>query len=375
MMPDTKQKTTRWQRKLRENICTVEDLKKHLFLTPSEEKLLKNVGELFPISITRHYMSLIDKNDKRDPIRRLIVPSAEELDLGGSFDTSGEKKSTRAPGLQHKYKQTALILATNRCAAYCRFCFRKRLVGLSTEEILRRFNDAVRYVRAHKEITNVLISGGDPFMLPTTVIEEFLKTLSKIKHLSYIRFGSRTPVAFPDRILDDGSLTATLKKYSSKNKRIYVVTHFNHPREINEQSTEGVNRLIAAGVLLDNQTVLLKGVNDNPDVLAELMTKLVGIGVTPYYVFQCRPVTGVKNQFQVPLYSGHLKVEKAKKKLDGHGKRFKYVMSHDTGKIEIVGADTERLYFKYHQARAEKDIGRFFSKKLDKKAAWLDDLE
>ncbi len=365
----------RWQKELKENITSIDQLKKHIKLTPREADLLQKVIEIHPMSVSGYYMSLINKRDKNDPIKKMIIPSIDELDAAGTYDTSGEKKSTKAHGLQHKYGETALILATNRCAAYCRFCFRKRLVGLSNKEILKKFNDAMPYIRAHKEINNVLISGGDPLTLPTAVVENFLKELSRIKHLDFIRIGTRTPVTFPDRILGDRSLLAMLKRYTSKDRRLYVVTHFNHPNEITDKSTDAIDRLIDANIIVNNQTVLMKGVNDKSDVLAALMKRLVGIGVNPYYVFQCRPVSRVKTHFQVPFARGIKVVEGAKKKLDGHSKRFKYCMSHDSGKIEIVGVIGDKIYLKHNQARHAKDRSRFFAKKFDSKAAWLDDLE
>jgi len=308
-----------WEKELEESISTIAQLGDYIELTPELEQQLQEIVAIHPMRITQYYMSLIDKYDPNDPIRRMTVPSEEELNLLGSYDTSGERENTMMPGLQHKYAQTALILATNRCATYCRYCFRKRLVGLPTEEILQRFNDAVKYIENHEEINNVLISGGDPFVLSTGVIKEFLEKLSNIPHLDFIRFGTRVPVTFPD--------------------------------------------------------VLLKGVNDDPETLAELQNKLVSIGVNPYYVFQCRPVKRVKNNFQVPLYKGYEIVDRAKKKLNGHSKRFKYIMSHQTGKIEIVGVMAGYIYFKYHQARATEDLGKFFKQKINKTAGWLDGLE
>jgi KamA family protein len=364
-----------WQSELKENITSIDQLKKYFTMSAREEKLLRKVVEIHPMSVSRYYMSLINRRDKKDPIRRMIIPSVAEMDVAGTYDTSGEHKSTKAHGLQHKYGETALILATNRCAAYCRFCFRKRLVGLPNEEILSRFNDAIPYIRAHKEINNVLISGGDPLTLPTSMIEKFLKELDTIKHLDFIRIGSRIPVAYPDRILLDKSLPATLGKYSSSKRRLYIVTHFNHPNEVTESSIAAIDRLINANVIVNNQTVLMKGVNDNSDTLATLMKKLVRMGANPYYVFQCRPVSRVKTHFQVPFTRGVRIVEGAKKKLDGHSKRFKFCMSHDSGKIEILGIEGDRIYLKHNQARYTKNRSRFFSKKLTDKAAWLDDLE
>jgi len=305
----------------------------------------------------------------------MIIPSVEEAELEGLYDTSGEGENTKMPGLQHKYGQTALILSTNRCAAYCRFCFRKRLVGLPSGEIMTRLDKAASYIAKHKEINNVLISGGDSFLLPTAIITRLLNKLEKIPHLDFIRFAARTPVTFPRRILRDPALLKLLAKHSKKDKRIYVVTHFNHPREITKFSTEAVDKLLCADVVVSNQTVLMRGVNDNPDVMAQLQNGLTRIGVVPYYLFQCRPVSRVKHHFQVSLKEGIEIVEKAKAKMNGHAKRFKYAMSHKTGKIEILGAKKGRIYLKYHQAKDPKDAGKLFSKKLTSNACWLDDLK
>jgi KamA family protein len=301
------------------------------------------------------------------------VPSREELNPEGVYDTSGEAENTKMPGLQHKYAETALILSTNRCAVYCRHCFRKRLVGLPTEEIMKRFEDAVEYIEDHEEINNVLVSGGDPLVLSNRVIERFLKLLTNIDHVSFIRFGSRTPVTLPSRF-SDPELLALFKKYSHMDKRVYIVTQFNHPKEITLQSISAVNKILNAGVLMSNQTVLLKGVNDNPETLATLMDTLVSIGVAPYYVFQCRPVKRVKSHFQVPICEGLRIVEKAKAKCNGHSKRFKYIMSHKTGKIEILGIMNGEIYFKYHEAKNRKNLGRMFKRRVDENAGWLDDF-
>jgi len=302
------------------------------------------------------------------------VPSAEELNLAGFYDTSGETENTKMPGLQHKYSETALILTTNRCATYCRFCFRKRFVGLSSAEILKRFDEAAHYVAEHEEINNVLISGGDPLALNNEIIQIFLEVLSRIDHLRFIRIGSRVPVTLPAR-LSDPKLLAIFRKYSKSEKRLHVVTHFNHPREITPQSIVAISNLLKVGVPVSNQTVLLRGVNDNPETLANLMNRIVSIGVAPYYVFQCRPVRRVKNYFQVPISRGIKIVEKAKAGCNGLAKRFKYVMSHLTGKIEILGIVDDEIYFKYHEAKDRENLGVMFKRQVDEEAAWLDDFK
>jgi lysine 2,3-aminomutase len=361
------------QENIKNCISSIEELANYTDLSSEEKEQLRQVVQIHPMRVSPYYLSLIDWNDPNDPIRKMAIPSLEELDLEGVYDTSGEAENTKMPGLQHKYSETALILATNRCATYCRHCFRKRLVGLPTEEIIKRFEDAANYISNHEDINNVLISGGDPLVLSNHIIETFLETLTKIDHLSFIRFGSRTPVTLPSR-LSDPELLALFKKYSQIDRRLYVVTQFNHPLEVTPQSISAVNNLIKAGVLLSNQTVLLKGVNDGPKTLATLMNRLVSIGVAPYYVFQCRPVKRVKTHFQVPICEGIRIVEKAKADCNGHSKRFKYVMSHKTGKIEILGIMNDEIYFKYHEAKNRKNLGVMFKRQVDEKAGWLDDF-
>ena len=356
------------------SVCTIEQLKDFIDLSPKEEKKLKQITKRHPMRVTAYYMSLINWDDPYDPIRKMAIPSLNEFSLQGSYDTSGEAENTKLSGLQHKYQQTALILATNKCATYCRHCFRKRLVGLQTKEIIERFEDAADYIKLHKHINNVLITGGDPLVLKNEIIEKFLSILSDFPQLKFIRFGSRAPVTFPSRFEDD-ELLELLSSYSLPDRRIYVVTQFNHPNEITKQSIKAVDNLIKSGVIVNNQAVLLKGVNDNPVTLANLLNGLVSIGVNPYYLFHCRPVKRVKMHFQVPICRGIEIVEKAKAHCNGHSKRFKYIMSHRTGKIEILGIFEDEIYFKYHQAKNRKRLGKIFTRPVDESAGWLDDFK
>ncbi len=356
------------------SICTIEQLKNFVDLSPEEEKKLKQIISKHPMRVTPHYMSLIDWDDPDDPIRKMAIPSLNELNIQGSYDTSGEAENTKMSGLQHKYQETALILATNKCAMYCRHCFRKRLVGLQTKEIIERLEDAVEYIKQHEHINNVLITGGDPLVLENGIIEQILSSLSDIPQIKFIRFGSRAPVTFPSRFKDD-ELLSILSRYSRPDRRIYVVTQFNHPTEITRQSIKAVDNLIKSGVIVNNQAVLLKGVNDNPITLVNLLNSLVSIGVNPYYIFQCRPVKRVKYNFQVPLCKGIEIIEKAKEHCNGHSKRFRYIMSHITGKIEILGIFDGEIYFKYHQAKNRENLGKIFKRPVDESAGWLDDFK
>jgi KamA family protein len=352
---------------------SAEELKEVLGLCNEEVRELDRVTRRYPMKIPAYYMNLIDPRDPEDPIRKMAVPSPDELDGDGSLDTSGEAQNTVIPGLQHKYRQTAVILSTNDCAMYCRHCFRRRLVGLSGAEVARRFDAAASYVREHGEITNVLISGGDPLTLDNRQIFAFLDLLTEIGHLDYIRFGTRVPVTFPQRISGDAALLEGLGRYNGR-KHLVIVTQFNHPREVTPEACEAVGLLRGQGLRVCNQTVLLRGVNDRPEVLGELLRKLTAIGCQPYYVFQCRPVTGVKNRFQVPILQGIRTVEKAKAMQSGMGKSFKFCLSHPAGKLEILGAlPGEGVLFKYHEAKNADNCGRIFLRALPEDACWLPD--
>lgn len=344
-------------------------LRERLQLTDEEARAIQAVADRYPMRVPDYYLDLIDPADPADPIRKMCIPAPIEEDEGGSFDTSGEQSNTRVPGLQHKYRQTAMVLTTNRCAMYCRHCFRKRLVGTAEEEIAKNFQRITGYIQDHPEITNVLLSGGDSFMLGNDTIEKYLEALVGIGHLRYIRFGTRVPVSWPRRV--DRELCMILAHYGQW-KPIYIVTQFNHPREITPQSRGAVDALRAAGCVVRNQTVLLRGVNDDPAVLAELLEGLAGIGVIPYYIFQCRPVTGVKHSFQVPMAEGLRITEEAKRSLSGMGKSARYCLSHPMGKLEILHAlPGGELLLRFHEAKDPQHCGRVFSHAPTPDGCWF----
>lgn len=355
------------------NITCAKELEKRLHLSEKEAKQIDAITHVFPMSITNYYFSLIDKQCFRnDPIARMSVPSSAENTLSGSFDTSGEKDNTVLMGLQHKYQQTALIIVTNKCAMYCRHCFRKRMVGVADQEKAPDLRQINTYLTEHTEINNVLLTGGDALLVSNNTLGNYLDNLSRIDHLDFIRIGTRIPVVYPQRIFEDAELLELLANYCKK-KRIYVVTQFNHPREITRESIQAIDALLKAGIMVRNQTVLLRGVNDQVVVLGELLRRLTKVGVIPYYIFQCRPVRGVKNQFQVPLIEGCDIVENARSMQNGVGKGLRYCMSHITGKIEIVGKmPNSRMIFKYHEAKDMKNNNLIFEKYISDSQAWIE---
>ena len=202
-----------WKERLEKCYRSVSELKDRFSFSDEEVSRLMEIEEKYPVCIPEYYLDLIDVDDRRDPIRKMCIPDAMEFSSGGEKDTSGEADNTVVQGMQHKYSQTALILSTNQCAMYCRHCFRKRLVGLSSEEIASHLPEMRDYVSSHTEINNVLISGGDAFLNSNEVIERYLKTFMPIENIEFIRFGTRTPVSFPYRITEDEELLRILERY------------------------------------------------------------------------------------------------------------------------------------------------------------------
>jgi len=245
------------------------------------------------------------------------------------------------------------------------------MVGYTGDEINRRMDESVDYIDQHKEINNVLLSGGDSMCMNNGQIEAYLEKLTEIEHLSFIRFGSRSPVVFPERIYDDQELLDILKKYNEK-KRIIFVTQFNHPKELTAEAKKGVKALQDIGISVNNQAVVLKGINNDAKIMADLLNGLTAMGVDPYYVFQCRPVKAVKSGFQQPLIDTYRLMEEARPYLNGVSKRCRLIMSHVRGKIEIMAATDEEMIFKFHQAKADEDSEKVFIRKIDPNGRWLD---
>lgn len=349
------------------DICKIDGI-------PNEEKeKLKQITDKFVFRVNDYYLSLINWEDPADPIRRLVIPNEGELKEYGQWDASNEEANYVVPGCQHKYRTTALLMVSEVCGAYCRFCFRKRLFRNDVKEVLSDVTPGIEYIRKHPEINNVLLTGGDSLILSTKKIRAIVEELRSIPHVKIIRFGSKLPAFNPMRIYEDEELLQVFKEHSTPERRIYVMAHINHPREITDHTRKAFKALIDAGVIVMNQTPILKGINDNPIVLGELLDELSWAGVAPYYFFQNRPVAG-NFDFVVPFEKGVQIVEEAKARTSGLGKRVRYVMSHSSGKIEILAVENGKIYLKYHQARNPEDYGRFMVYDCPKDAAWFDDL-
>jgi KamA family protein len=341
-------------------------------ISSAEKAELKQVTDEFAFRGNDYYLSLIDWNDPDDPIRKLIIPDLQELEEWGRLDPSDEKTYCVMPGLEHKYPSTALLLVSNVCDGICRYCFRKRVFINPQNEYLRDLPAAIQYIKEHQEITNVLLTGGDPLVLKPSKLENIIRELKTIDHVSIIRIGTKIPAFNPSRIVENPALSEIINKYSTEQKRIYIMTHFIHPRELTDLAAKAVGLLQKAGAIVANQMPLIRGINDNPEVMAELLAKLSFIGAIPYYIFQCRPALGNK-AYTIPIEQGYEIVERAKALVSGLAKRVRFVMSHSTGKMEIIGRTENFVYFKYHRAAEDADSGRFLALVSNPEAYWFDD--
>jgi len=281
-----------WKWQFRNRITTVEELATFIPLSAKEKAQLKLVTAKYPLSVSPYYLSLINVYDPDDPIRKQAIPSFEEITLGsiGFEDPLGEKRDSVVPGLVHRYPDRLLLVLTDICPMLCRHCTRKRewhnggWVRTSSE-----IKPMLDYIRRHKSIRDVILSGGDPLTLSTSRLEDVISKLRQIDHVEIIRIGTRFPVVLPQRI--DDELCSMLSKYGP----IWLNTQFNHPREITPESAAACDRLLRAGIPVNNQSVLLRGINDNVATQTKLCNGLLKIKVRPYYLFQCDEVQGTEH--------------------------------------------------------------------------------
>jgi KamA family protein len=353
-------------------LSTISELDNLVGLTSKERDAMETVSDTFPFRSNEYYLSLIDWKDGHDPLRRIVIPDPSELRGGGCPDPSCEKDFTRKPGLQHKYSQTGLLLLTDVCGGICRFCFRKRLFMGNDRETVKDVSEGIDYIREHTEITDVLLTGGDPLTLETRQLESILHQLREIDHVNIIRIGSKMLAYDPHRILDDPDLCNVLSRYSTPEKRIYLMAHFNHPRELTDESIRAAHELQQAGVLVVSQTPILSGINSDPEIFTGLFRKLASAGISPYYIFQCRPSIG-NRIFQVPVEQSYEIIQKSWQACSGLAKRARFVMSHATGKIEIVGKTAHHVFMRYHQSANPANIGQFLVFRSNPVARWFDD--
>lgn len=296
-----------WEADYKNSLKNIDDLSKFLALNEEEKIRLKRVTKLYHMRVPLYYFSLIQEPDNaQDPIKRQCIPSLEELHEEGyeTIDPLGEEKTSPVSCLVHRYPDRVLLLVTGRCFMYCRHCTRKRLWREKTPEpTLKDIEQALSYINDNRQIREAIISGGDPLTLSTERLDYILFALSRIENIEVIRIGTRAPVVLPQRV--DKSLCKVLEKY----EKVWINVQFNHPREVTPQSSFACKELQKCGIPVSNQSVLLKGINENPQVMMELCHKLQSIRVRPYYLFQCDPVVGTSH-FRTSVWKGIGIIEK-----------------------------------------------------------------
>jgi lysine 2,3-aminomutase len=273
-----------WKWQFRNRITTVDELAKVIHINEAEKREIEICLKKFRMAITPYYASLMDPDNPDCPIRRQAVPSIKETIIlpYEMADPLAEERDSPVQNIVHRYPDRVLFLVTRMCSMYCRHCTRRRMVGEEDEVITdTEIDRAVEYINNNKQIRDVLISGGDPLTMSDERLERIIAKIRAIPHVEVIRIGTRVPVVMPMRIT--GELLSMLKKYSP----VWINTHFNHPKEITSYSIKACSDIVDAGIPLGNQSVLLRGINDNVDTMKELLLKLVKIRVRPYYLYQC----------------------------------------------------------------------------------------
>jgi lysine 2,3-aminomutase len=299
-----------WRWQLRHRITTYDQLKEILELTPEEIEGIKHSKGRLALAVTPYFASLMDPTNSNCPLRRQAIPRIEELHLSKNdmVDPCGEDKDSPVPGLVHRYPDRVLLLVTDQCAVYCRYCTRRRLVGSSERSITQgNFEEVLKYLKTHRKVRDVLLSGGDPLLLENERLEEILSRLRALSHIELLRIGTRAPVTLPQRVTV--GLVRMLRKYHP----LMISIHFTHPKEITESVRRACGELADSGIPLGSQTVLLKGINDKPYVMKKLVHELLKIRVRPYYIYQCDLATGTEH-FRTSVATGIQIMEK----LRGH---------------------------------------------------------
>jgi len=297
-VPADEWKNWKWQ--LRNRITTLEQLDGLMTLTPEEREGCRYANKKLAMAITPYFFNLIDRDDKDCPVRKQVIPRSNEMSVAPweTLDPLAEDSHAVVPGLIHRYPDRVLFLVTDRCAAYCRYCTRSRLVSNSQGyDFHPNIEQAFEYLEKHTEVRDVLLSGGDPLLLSDKKLDYLLGRLRQIKHIQFIRIGSRIPVFLPQRI------TLELCDVLLKHEPIWMSIHVNSPQECTEELKAATGRLARAGVPLGNQSVLLRGVNDEVDTMRELVHKLLMMRVRPYYLYQLDSITG-SSHFKVDLKRG-----------------------------------------------------------------------
>lgn len=299
-----------WRWQLKHRVTRAEQLRLILNLSREEIQAIEASKGRLATAITPYFAKLMDRNDSNCPIRRQAIPTLNEFHLSPAdlLDPCAEDENSPVPNLVHRYPDRVLLLVTDKCAVYCRYCTRRRMVGESEKSITpAELDQALAYIQSTKKIRDVLISGGDPLLLENEVLDEILGKIYKIPHVEIIRIGTRVPVTLPQRITP--SLTAILKKYHP----VWMSVHFTHPKEITREVRRSCGMLADAGIPLGSQTVLLRGINDRPAVMKRLMHELLKTRVRPYYIYQCDLAMGTEH-FRTPIAVGINLIEK----LRGH---------------------------------------------------------
>ncbi|NLJ85649.1 MAG: KamA family radical SAM protein [Firmicutes bacterium] len=354
-----------WQWQMTNRISNISSLRKYVDISDQEALEITAAETRFRWTITPYYASLMDKHDPHCPIRMQAIPSILELqNNSGMQDPLQEESQSPTPGLIHRYPDRVAFTVSSECAMYCRHCTRKRFVGQPVQRTTWQAIEAgIEYVRKTESIRDVLVTGGDPFILSDDKLERIIKALRSIDHVEIIRLGTRTPCTLPQRITD--KLCDMLAKYHP----IWVNTHFNHPKELTEEAAKAADRMLRAGIPVGNQSVLLKGINDDRDTMKSLLHGLLKMRIRPYYLYQCDRIVGTEH-FWTPLTTGLDLIDQ----LQGYTTGFavpQFIVDSPIGKIPLCRSKLVELNDDYAILRNYENHTMTIPCRVDKEPALL----
>ena len=366
----------KWQ--LRNRVDSLTELESHLNLTQEERAGVLLAGSKLAMSITPHFFNLVDRDNPDCPIRRQVIPRIEEgwnapEELA---DPCGEDSHMPVPGLVHRYPDRVLFLVTDRCASYCRYCTRSRVVsGVGEQQLETQWEPAFKYLQEHTEIRDVLLSGGDPLLFSDDRLDKLLTRLRSIPHLQFLRIGSRIPIFLPQRI------TPALCEMLKKHHPLFISIHTNHPRELTSEVRDALGRLADAGIPLGNQSVLLRGVNDSVEVQKALVHKLLMCRVRPYYLYQCDLING-SSHLRTPVADGVAIIEGLRGHttgyavpqfvIDGPGGGGKipinpnYLIDHTPGRVTLRNYEGETFEYPDPSQISESSLAQLYELALNR---------
>jgi KamA family protein len=344
-------------------------------ISEEERALLEPVQEEFYFRTNTYYNSLINWDEPDDPLRKMVIPSVQEHDDGGLLDEYDEQTTVVIQGLQRKYYNQCSLLIASVCGATCRYCYRKRIfMEGANDEIAVDMEKIVAYLQQNPEVTCLVITGGDPLVLSAAKLKKFLQPLREVETIRHIRVSSKMVAFNPHKIIEDTEMLEVLESLRTPDKNVWVSAHITHPREITDVAVRAINLIHDRGISMMNNFPIVKGINDDPQVIAEIYNRMVELGIFNYYTYICSPTKG-NVSCVIPVEKALEIQEQAKRLASGFSRTGRLIMCTNTANIEVLGKSDGRIYFQFFHAREPQYDNVIFSLQSNPEACWFEDYE